>query len=309
MRKYLAGTIFLIIGLAAIVILLVWPKTYQETDDSTVNVVATFLPVGLIAQEIFHDVANVELLADPLQDPHSYAYTPDDLKALERADLIITLGVGDLELWMNDALEIVDRNISQVALATELDLKRYADDHSHAHEDTGALSYDPHVWLDPVNSQLMATKLRDAAIVFYPDQAENIETNFTNYSTKMIALESELSESLAEYAGASFVAPHSAFAYFAQRFGLEEIGSVYLSPERTPTPEEVANLSRIIQENEITHIYTEPETDSDFIASLAKDLNLTIAVLDPLGTGKFEIGYYEKVMRANFQALIQGFPQ
>lgn len=96
------GGLFLLLSACA-------PNPSDGTEDSQTQIVATTYPVYLFACEVTRGVPDctVTLMIDqPIGCLHDYTLTVKDMKALERADIIVCNGAG-LEESMESALETV----------------------------------------------------------------------------------------------------------------------------------------------------------------------------------------------------------
>ena len=96
------GGLFLLLSACA-------PNPSDGTEDSRTQIVATTYPVYLFACEVTRGVPDctVTLMIDqPIGCLHDYTLTVKDMKALERADIIVCNGAG-LEESMESALETV----------------------------------------------------------------------------------------------------------------------------------------------------------------------------------------------------------
>ena len=90
-------------------------------------------------------------------------------------------------------------------------------------------------------------------------------------------------ERLAPVQGQAFVATHSAWAYFAARYGIVELGAVYPSPGRELSPRALADLVDRARAAGVRAVFTEPQLGEVGARALAADLGVPLHVLDPLG--------------------------
>jgi len=104
------------------------------------------------------------------------------------------------------------------------------------------------------------------------------------------------------------VTSHAAFAYLADRFGLQQVAISGLSPEAEPDPARLAAISDYVKANKVTTIYTETLVSPALAETLAKETGASTAVLDPLeGLNDSTPGAnYLSVMRTNLATLEKG---
>ena len=74
---------------------------------------------------------------------------------------------------------------------------------------------------------------------------------------------------------------HEAFAYLA-RYGLTFEAIAGLSPDAEPTPADLARLEQLVRRDGVTTVFSERLASSKMSDTLASDLGLETAVLDPI---------------------------
>lgn len=82
------------------------PASPQPSDDGKLHVLATTYPVYLFTTAVTEGIGDVEvslLVNQQTSCLHDYTLTVNDMKAVERADVIVMNGAG-LEDFMTDAL-------------------------------------------------------------------------------------------------------------------------------------------------------------------------------------------------------------
>ncbi len=97
---------------------------------------------------------------------------------------------------------------------------------------------------------------------------------------------------------------HDAFGYLAP-YGLHVEGIAGLSPDAEPTPADLARLQDLITTDGITTVFAERLGSQKSSQTLADDLGITTAVLDPIeGLGDETADEdYLSLMRENLAAL------
>src|SRR5690606_41632388 len=100
------------------------------------------------------------------------------------------------------------------------------DDHDHDH---GAI--DPHVWLDPVIvKDVIAPAVARELASIAPQHGDLIEENLARFRAELERLDAWIAERLSATPGAAFISYHSAWGYFAGRYGLRHVASVAAFP-------------------------------------------------------------------------------
>jgi ABC-type Zn2+ transport system substrate-binding protein/surface adhesin len=76
---------------------------------------------------------------------------------------------------------------------------------------------------------------------------------------------------------------HDAFGYFADAYGLQVAAVFEPYPGLEPSPRFVVEFQRRIRASGVGIVFTEPQLSVDALRPIARDLGVTLAVLDPLG--------------------------
>ncbi len=270
----------IILILAAIFVLSACGLSVEAGPDT---VVASFYPLAFAAEEIAPSVP-VSNLTPPGAEPHDLELSPIDAATVRQARLVLLLGHG-FQPQLEDAAGNGD-NVLHLLDAAGLDLLPNGD---------------PHVWLDP---------LRYAKIVERIGQALGAENAASRLVVRLEDLDAEYREGLAKCERREIVTSHEAFAYLAERYGLEQIPITGLSPEAEPQPADLARVVELVKERGVTTIYYETLVSPRIAETVARETGATVAVLDPIeGLTPAEIAtgedYFTR-MRANLRALEEG---
>ncbi|NED99954.1 metal ABC transporter substrate-binding protein [Phytoactinopolyspora halotolerans] len=186
-----------------------------------------------------------------------------------------------------------------------------ADEDEHADEagddghDHGGLEGDPHLWLDPTNLSTLADALAEELAEIDPDNADAYDANAHELIEQLEALDEEFSEGLAQCERSLIVVSHEAFGYLADRYGLEQLGVAGLDPDSEPSPARVAEVHDTIEREGVTTVFYERLSSPDVVQSIADDLGLQTAVLDPIEglTDDTADEDYFSLMRQNLEAI------
>ena len=100
------------------------------------------------------------------------------------------------------------------------------------------------------------------------------------------------------------VVSHDAFGYLA-KYGLRFEAIAGLSPDAEPTPADLARLQQLIDTDGITTVFSERLVSPRLSQTLADDMGITTAVLDPIEGLSDETADedYLSLMRENLAAL------
>jgi zinc transport system substrate-binding protein len=273
-------------------------------NNSSPKIVTTFLPIHLFTQAVVGDTEQVGILISPGTEVHDYQATPDDVKTLAQANVLVENGLG-IEGFLaslvanagNSKLQQIDTSQGIEVIKEEEKHAEHEEEEKHHHE-----GGNPHVWLDPVLAQQQVANIRDRLIAINPNNADSYRTNAQAYIQQLQQLDSEFSQRLTPLKGCNFITFHDAFPYLAQRYGLKQEAIVEI-PEDSITPKDIQRVQRAADKFQVKALLTEPGIEDKRIQQISSDLNLPLEVIDPLESGEMDPQYYFQVMGGNLAAL------
>ncbi|WP_341531170.1 metal ABC transporter substrate-binding protein [Nostoc sp. UHCC 0302] len=269
------------------------------------KVVTTFLPMYLFTKAVAGNVADVEILVPPGSEVHEYQATPENVKAIATAKVLVKNGLG-LEQFLQDTV----KNAQNPKL-TEIDASKGikplneispVEQTAKEEKDHDYEAGNPHVWLDPVLAKQQVTNIRDGLIAADPGNKASYESNATAYIKELENLNSEYQQTLQKTPTCTFVTFHDAFPYLAQRYKLKQVAVVEI-PEDQLSPADVQNAVNAVKKYKVKALFSEPGVDNKLLKSLSQDLKLTLRPLDSLENGETDPQHYFKAMKANLETL------
>lgn len=279
-------------------------------NNSSPKIVTTFLPVHLFTQAVVGDTGEVDILISPGAEVHDYQATPDDIKLLSEADVLVENGLGIEEFLSGLIANAGNSNLQQIKVSEGIEViegehdeheeeEHEGEEHGHGHHHEEG---DPHIWLDPVLAQQQVATIRDGLIAINPTNADSYRTNAEAYIQQLQQLDSEFKQKLAPVKGCNFITFHDAFLYLAQRYGLEQEAIIEI-PEDSITPKDIQRVQQAAQQYQVKALLTEPGIEDKRIQQISSDLNLPLEAIDALESGETDPQYYFQVMRGNLSAL------
>lgn len=267
------------------------PAAESSGTADEVSVLASFYPLQYVAEQVGKENVSVRAVTPPGAEPHNLELSPAKVAELADADLVV---------YASGFQPAVDDAVAQAAPASAVDV---ADAAGLAAPGGTA---DPHFWLDPTRladvARVVAQQLGEAD----PDHAAAYEANAGDLSAELAALDAEYRSGLAVCERRTVVVAHEAYGYLAERYGLEQAGVSGIDPESEPAPARVAKIRRVIESQDVSTIFTESLVNPKVARTLAADLGVETALLDPLETHAASGGEYPEVMRSNLAALRKG---
>ena len=254
-------------------------STPADTDDRPLVVVTTTI-LGDIVARTAGETVRVEVLMPIGADPHEFSPSARQAARLRDAALVVANGV-DLEEGLLDVIEAAESDGSEVIRIGELlDPQPFfvgvdregdsepggVDDASH---DNGH-GLDPHVWMDPVRMAdavtLIAESLKSVVGV-------DVSLSAAGYKAEVLEMHEEIAEMIEGILPErrKMVTNHFSYGYFADRYGLELLGTVI--PSATTGSEtsaaDFAALIALLEKEQVSVVFgstTEPTTLADALA-------------------------------------------
>ncbi|MEU4452404.1 metal ABC transporter substrate-binding protein [Nocardioides sp. NPDC023903] len=279
------------------------------SDSGKVQVAAAFYPLEFVAERVAGDLAEVTPLTKPGVEPHDLELSINQTAALQSADLILT--EHGFQPAVDDAVEQdVKGDVVDVEKVVELrPAEEGGDEHAeeeaegHAEEEDHG-EFDPHFWHDPLLMAQYAEGVRDALAKADPDNAETYEANAKSLTEDLTKVDEEFKTGLAQCKIKEVVVSHDAFTYL-DKYGVEFEPIAGLTPDAEPNPAQLAKIGEQAKEHGVTTIFSERLVSTALADTLADDLGLKTAVLDPIEglSADTEGEDYLSLMRQNLDAL------
>ena len=333
MKNIIITSVILIIVIIGIVLVVKNNNTSnnysgeKENIEEKQKVAATIFPLYDITKTIAGDKFEVVLLTPPGASPHSFEPQPSLIKKLTNAEIIFAIGHGP-DHWtekITNSLEIpvitVDKNINLLESKKNdhKDKKEndIHDNHKDEHEDThnehadehkgetedehdehNHGTIDPHYWLSTKNAEQIAFNIAEELARLDADNADIYLKRAEAYQKELQVLRVALQKQIEAYDNRNVVVLHDAWNYFADEFGLNIVGSFKSLVGEDPSPKHLVHLGEEVQDKNVSMIFIEPQLSSSIVKAFAKDYDLGIATMDPVG-GMEERKSYIDLMRYN----------
>jgi len=112
--------------------------------------------------------------------------------------------------------------------------------------------FDPHVWVDPVLSQMVVDTIAEGLAEIDPDNAEMFEENAAAYNEELAEIDAAFEELMADATrNTGVLAGHDSFAYVEDRYGFDLHTPVGVSPEAEPSQTDIADTIEFVDDNGI----------------------------------------------------------
>jgi len=249
-----------------------------QPASGKLQVLATTVQIGALARTVAGNVADVRVLVKAGVDPHDYELTADDVKAVERAAVILRNGIG-LDAYPDKAAKSASTTAKSVVVTQGITLRVQNGEQ------------DPHVWQDPLNVKTMTANIADALAAKDPTNAASYQKNAAAYLARLDDVDRQIRDLIDSIppANRKMVTNHDAFGYFIARYGLQFVGAVIpsLSTQAEPSAKDIAALEDTIRREKVRAIFAEISLEPKVASQIAKDTGVRIVddlYGDSLGT-------------------------
>lgn len=266
-------------------------------------VVTSFTVLADLVRQVGGERVSVHALVPSGADPNTFQPAPRHVVAVAESRIVFLNGLG-LDRTARTVVDNAARpDLPVVMLASGLPTLESG---LSAPVEGGGRG-NPYLWLDPRNAAIYVERIRDALSGVDPAGAAVYQANAAAYLRRLAALDAEIEEQLAAIPPArrKLVTLHDAFPYFAARYGFQLAGVAITTPGRAPSAREVAAVARVIQEQRVPVVYTEPQLDARLLKLAARDAGIEISTLysDTLDA---TVQSYEELLRYNARQLVDG---
>jgi zinc transport system substrate-binding protein len=263
------------------------------------KVVVSIKPLHALVASVMAGVGSPELLVKGAASPHTYAMKPSDAKVLNGADLFFRMSES-VEPFTIKVVRALPKRVTVVTLQDAPDMKLLPrrtsstfeahvheagkgghgkHDHDHDQAKTTDLP-DGHAWLDPDNAKAMVASIEQALSGKYPDNAAVFKANAQRLNADLDALDSELAGKLKPVAGKPYIVSHDAFQYLEDRYDLNAVGSIAVSPDVPPSAKRLSDLRKKVVSLGAMCVFAEPQLDSRLVQNLVEGTSARTGTLD-----------------------------
>ncbi|MDQ0058317.1 metal ABC transporter solute-binding protein, Zn/Mn family [Paenibacillus harenae] len=333
MRSKTTGIRYLAISMVATIALLTAACGNQSNNTNTggnaeqdgkLSVVTSFYPLYFLAKEIGGEHVSVVNLVAAGVEPHDWTPKSRDLSTASNANLFLYHGAG-LEGWVEDfqkglskdsgvAVKEMSEGIALIH-AEEAEQEHEGEEvHEGEEEHEGEEGHDhegmdPHTWVSPKSALVLAENIKNSLVEADESHKADYEQNFAALQDKLVAIDEEYTSELAGASKKDIVVSHQAFGYLARDYGLNQVAIMGLSPEAEPRAQDLLEITKFVEENDVSVIFFEELVSDSLAKTLADEADVETLVLNPmegLTSDQEKAGEsYLTLMERNLQNLMQ----
>lgn len=302
--------------------------------DRPLRIVTTTGVLADVTRRLAGDLAVVTSMVPPGADLHTFEPTPDAVRELAGADLVIVNGLG-LEGWLEKVVAnsgykgpvvVASNGVSPIKVQTLQDIGHGHDhtardpgvmastsaddghDHDHHdHNDHGGM--DPHAWTDVMAVATYAANIREALVAADGYNVAEYEARGELYAAQLKVLHNWILRETSKLAPEQriLVMDHDAMAYFAQRYGFTVRTVRGASTREEPDAHGMGEVAEFMRQNKVRSVYIEQSGNARLIESLTREtgarLGEPLLVHAPAPAGEPGDTYIEMMMLNVFRVV------
>lgn len=296
--------------LLVLVLLAALSLSLALSDVRKFRVVATTNDLKWAVEQVGGKNVEVVALMHPLQNPHTVQPRPSFIVHLNRADLLVRIGLDYEEVWLPPLVEearnpkirrggVGDIDTSIGVSLLEIPQGRVTREQGEVH-----LLGNPHYWLDPENMKIIARNIVNGLSRIDPANADDYNQNLKRLERELDKLLDETLSLAAPLKGEKFIAYHTTWSYLANRYGFKIVGYLEPRPGIPPSASHLADLIVRAKQERVKVIIKEPFYENRIPNMVASRIGAKVVEICPTTGGEPGTDTYPKLLRHILAKLI-----
>lgn len=281
-----------------------------------VNILCTTTPVTLLTKAVIDGINGYKvttMLPAAVGCPHDYALTPQDMRKLAKADVIIINGLG-MEDFLEGAIPrvnrkalVIDSSKGAKGLLPFRDSEEECSEHGHEHrhEHKHEHAWNEHLFAAPGTAAELVRRIAEELSVKFPEDSVKFSENAKKYQDALLNLDKEyraFGKSIPAEKR-NIAVQHGIFDYLASALGLHV--TEYLQPHTgsEPSAAQIREMTAHLKRHGASAILAEknyPSKVTDLVSRETKIPVLTLSVQSESGATPEA---FLKLHRDNLEAM------
>ena len=302
-------------------------NSVSTTEDSeTLRIVTTIFPQYDFVRQIAGENVSLQMLLKPGEETHSYEPTPQDIIAIQKADLFIYVG-GENDSWVEDILESPEmRQVNTLRLVDCVETleeehvegmqeERGGHDHEEEEEHSSHESeehdhmMDEHVWNSPKNAARIVNEITAQLCSLDESHAAEYEENAKTYTEQLLELDEQFRQVVNQADSHTLLfGDRFPFRYFVDEYELQYYAAFPgCASDTEPSAATMAFLINKVREEKISVILKMELSNENIAYAIAEATGAEVNVFyscHNLTAEEYEAGEtYLSLMQKNVETL------
>jgi len=273
----------------------------SPTHAAKIRVVTTLTDLADFTRAVGGDLVEVNSLATGVEDTHGVPMKPSFVPIMNRADLLVLVGLDCEHAFLPALLEasknpriqkgtpgyvdcskgIVPRDVPKSTEHSEGDVHPYGN---------------PHYMLDPVLAKTAIQNIYNALASLDPQYQGELARNRDAYLAGLNAQIVEWEKEMRPLKGVKFVSYHEHWPYFAARFDMDYVGTIEIKPGIDPTARHIEELVTMMKTERVPLVVREPQFPEKVPKRIAEATGAALVTLPIMPGGVPRTETYIKMM-------------
>jgi zinc transport system substrate-binding protein len=266
------------------------PQSAKPGATGKIKIVTTIPPLADMISIVGGERVEVISIVPPGASPHLFEPSFEQLKSAANSAALMKIGL-KLDDWADKIARASSDNMKIFTLSDNVPLDE---------------KNNPHIWLSLKRAIIIVENISSHLSELDPANKSYYAENAAKYIEEIKAKDEEFSEGFNKKHDKKFVQFHEAWSYFAEDYQLQIVATIEPSPGKEPMPKYLAEVEKIIMDNNIKVVFSEPQLNDRVVNFLAEELNIRVQILNPIG-GSEELKEYLSLMQYNYEKILNSF--
>jgi zinc/manganese transport system substrate-binding protein len=282
-----------------------------KASDKPLTVITTIPDLADMAREIGGAHVNAESMAHGTEDVHAVSVRPSLAAKLGRADVLIEVGLEMEHAYLPALLDAANNpklrreNAGLITASAGIIPKEIPTVVSRTEGEQHPAG-NPHLNVGPASGRVFAQNIARRLAEIDPQHAADYKANLDKYLKKIEAKEAEWKAKGAPLKGVKYVSFHPDFIYFADYFGMEELGTLEPKPGIPPSAshtDEIIKLLKAVQGPKV--IVREPQYSDSLPNEIAAQTGAKVAKVASMVNGLPEAKTWIEMIDVNLNNILK----
>lgn len=278
-----------------------------EAREDRPTIVVTTNILGDVVENVVGEAADVTTLMRANADPHSFEISAREASLMDRADLLVSNGLG-LEEGLQHHLDRASATGVRTFVAGDrIDVIAYSEGRSDG-------APDPHFWTDPRRVNDIVDALEGDVLDIEGIDRAAVQAGAGRYRAELSELDDEMAAAFAAVPAErrALVTNHHVFGYLAERFDFRVLGAAVPGGTTlaSPSAADLDELASVIADTGVPAIFAESSQPDRLVRVLASETGTDVEVIELFTESLSEPGQgadnYLAMMRANTERIVDG---
>jgi zinc transport system substrate-binding protein len=249
-------------------------KNNQKLNNGKIGVAVSIGPEVEFVKSVGGDKVDVTLMMPASADPHTYEPLPNQLSQVSNAEMYAEIGTS-IEFETNYMDNIKAANPKMLVVNTSKGVNLISNS-----AEGEANTYDPHVWVDPKNAEIMVNNIYDGLVEVDPADKDYFTKNRDQYIMQLRELDKNTTKILKSKNGSYILLYHPSFGYYAKDYNMTQVSAMINDEE--PSPQRIAMMIDLAKKYNITTFYSEPQYSIRVMESIASQTGAHVVTVNDL---------------------------